>query len=140
MLNQILNSMFHLNIQLKEVNNKTKLIYEPGLLDQQLKEQIKEYKTQLIKRIEENEAAMKLGFLVFNHGQVYEYRFGLGSYIYIERLPNGLASAWRENFMPKQQQAYKTKTIIQNAPFNKAYQEAEKFICWLNKQQRKKVG
>lgn len=79
MLNQILNSMFHLNIQLKEVNNKTKLIYEPGLLDQQLKEQIKEYKTQLIERIEENEAAMKLGFLVFNHGQVYEYRFGLAA-------------------------------------------------------------
>jgi hypothetical protein len=121
MLYQLLNIMYHLNIEIKEINNKTKLVYEKGILNEELKEQIKTYKGLLLQRLDENEKAQKLGFIVYHHGELYEYRYGLGAFLYVERLQNGKAIAWRENFLPNQQLAYKTKIIVQNVPFEKAF-------------------
>jgi hypothetical protein len=133
--------MYHLNIEIKEINNKTKLIYENGILNEELKEQIKTYKGLLLQRLDENEKAQKLGFIVYHHGEFYEYRYGLGAFLYVERLQNGRAIAWRENFLPNQQQAYKTKIIVQNVSFVKAFDQAEGFINWMNKNRgKKRVG
>jgi hypothetical protein len=141
MLYQLLNTMYHLNIEIQEKDNKTKLIYENGILNEELKEQIKIYKGLLLQRLDENERAKKLGFIVYHHGELYEHRYGLGAFLYIERLQDGKAIAWRENFLPNQQQAYKTKTIIQNVPFEKALDQAEGFINWMNKNRgKKRVG
>ncbi len=140
MINQLLNKMYHLNIQIKDIEGKTKLIYEPGLLDQQLKEQIRLHKDALLIRMSENHSANKLGFLVFNHGALYEYRYGLGAFLYIERLPNGKVSAWRENYLPAQERSYKVVNIAHNVPFDKAFEKAEGFIIWLSKKQKMKVG
>jgi hypothetical protein len=140
MINQILNAMYHLNIQIKEIDNKTKLIYDPGLLDATLKALIKQHKKGILQRIEENEAARNIGFLVYHHGLVYEYRYGLGAYIYIERLPNGRVSAWRENYLPGQDKPFKTKIIAENVSFKKGLKDAKGFICWLNKKHGRKVG
>lgn len=137
MLNQLLNTMYHLNIQIKEINYKTKLIYEPGLLDKGLKEEIKKHKEDLIKLLKENEIAQKDGFIVFNHGQLYEYRYGWGAYVYVERLPNDRATSWRANYRQDQIEPYKTKNIAQNVPFEKAYEQALGFVKWL---QGKRVG
>ena len=100
MINQLLNTMYHLNIQIKEIDNKTKLIYEPGQLNEKLKIEIKQQKQWILKRIEENELAKKMGFLIYQQGLIYEYRFGWSSFIYIERLPNGLTNVWRESHLP----------------------------------------
>jgi hypothetical protein len=141
MVYQLLNTMYHLNIQIKEIDNKIKLIYENGVLNEYLKEQIKNHKDMLIQRLDENERARKLGFFVYHHGEFYEYRYGLGAFLYIERHSNGKSSAWRENFLPDQQQAYKTKTIVQNVSFEKAFDQAEGFINWINKNRgKKRVG
>jgi hypothetical protein len=141
MLYQLLNTMYHLNIEIQEKDNKTKLIYENGILNEELKERIKTSKGLLLQRLDENEKAKKLGFIVYNHGELFEYRFGLGAFLYIERLQNGRATAWRENFAPNQQLAYKTRTIVQNVPFEKAFDQAERFINWLNKNRgKKRVG
>jgi hypothetical protein len=141
MLYQLLNIMYHLNIEIKEINNKTKLIYENGILNEELKEQIKSYKDLLLQRLDENEKAQKLGFIVYHHGELYEYRYGLGAFLYIERLQNGKANAWRENFAPGQQHAYKTKIIVQNVSFAKVFEQAEGFINWMNKNRgKKRVG
>jgi hypothetical protein len=141
MLYQLLNIMYHLKIEIKEINNKTRLVYENGILDEELKEQIKTYKCLLLQRLDENEKAQKLGFIVYHHGELYEYRYGLGAFLYVERLQNGRANAWRENFAPGQQQAYKTKIIVQNVLFEKAFDQAEGFINWMNKNRgKKRVG
>ncbi|MGG0718375.1 hypothetical protein ABE096_12395 [Robertmurraya massiliosenegalensis] len=140
MINQLLNTMYNLNIKIKEKDNKTKLIYEHGLIDDGIKEQIKLNKKELLQWIDENETARKIGFLVYNHGQLYEYRFGRGSYLFVERLPNGKASSWRENYKEGDRKAYRTKSIVQNVPFERAFEEAASFIDWLNKKRGKKVG
>jgi hypothetical protein len=141
MLYQLLNIMYHLNIEIREINNKTKLFYENGILNEELKEQIKTYKDLLLRRLDENEKAQKLGFIVYHHGELYEYRYGLGAFLYVERLQNGKAIACRENFLPNQQHAYKTKIIVQNVPFDKAFDQAEGFINWMNKNRgKKRVG
>lgn len=137
MINQLLNMMYHQNIQIKEIDNITKLLYAPGQINDELKKQIIQNKAGLLQRLDENEQARKTGFLIYNHGQLYEYRYGLGAYLYIERLPDGKANTWRENYLPGQQMAYKTKGIVQNVPFLKAYLEANRFIDWLKKQKRK---
>jgi hypothetical protein len=140
MINQLLNTMYHLNIQIKEIDNKTKLIYEPGQLEEKLKDLIREHKEGILQRLEENEAARNLGFQIYHHGLIYEYRYGLGAYIYIERLPNGRASAWRENYLPGQNKPFKTKIMGENVGFNKALKDAQGFISWLNEKRGRKVG
>lgn len=139
MINQLLNVMYHLNIQIKEINGKTKLIYEFGLLDETLKTLIKQHKERIMQRLVENEAARKLGFLVYHHGHIYEYRYGFGAYIYIERHPGGLASAWRDNYLPGQNKPFKTKIIAENVEFKKAFKDTKGFIEWLNKKRSRKV-
>jgi hypothetical protein len=140
MINQLLNTMYQLKIEIKETDNKTKLIYDPGLLNETLKNLIKQHKKGILQRLEENEAARNIGFLVYHHGLIYEYRYGLGAYIYIERHPSGLASAWRENYLPGQNQPFKSKIIVENVGFNKAFKDAKGFIEWLNKKRGRKVG
>lgn len=133
MINPLLNTMYHLNIQIKKVDHKTKLIYEPGQLDENLKIEIKQQKQRILQRFEENEFAKKTGFLIYNHGLLYEYQYGWGSFIYIERLPNGLTNVWRENYLPDQKRPNKSKSIRENVPFMKGLKEAQGFINWLNK-------
>jgi hypothetical protein len=125
--------MYHLNIEIKEIDQQIKLIYLSGQLDETLKEQIKQYKKGILKRLEENEAAKKEGFLVYNHGLMYEYRYGLGAFIFIERHSNGLVSVWRENYLPDQNKPFKTKIMVENVSIKKGFENAQGFINWLKK-------
>ncbi|WP_313799073.1 hypothetical protein [Cytobacillus sp.] len=138
MITQLLNTMYHLNIEIKEIDNKTKLVYAPDILNAELKELIKQHKPSLLQRLDENQAARRIGFLIYHHGMLYEYRYGRGAFLYIERLPNDKATSWRANFLPDQTKPYKTKTIVLNVPFQRAFDEAAGFINWLNK--KRKVG
>lgn len=139
MITQILNHMYHLNIEIKEINNQIKLIYDPMQLDESLKEQIKKHKNAILQRIKENDAARSVGFLVYSHGLIYEYRYGLGAYFFIERLPNGLTSAWRENHLPGKKSAFKTKIVVENVSFKKAFESGQGFVSWLKKNSKTKV-
>lgn len=140
MIDQLLNTMYHLNIKIKEQDNKTKLVYASGLINEQLKAAIKQNKELLLQRLDENESARKIGFLVYHHGALYEYRYGRGSFLYIERLPNGKATAWRANYQPDKEEPYRTNIIVQNATFERAFEQAIGFIDWLNKKNKRKVG
>jgi hypothetical protein len=122
---------------LKTHHKKIKLIYSPGQLDDLIKEQIKQNKKGILDRIEENEAARRAGFLVYQHGMFYEYRYGFGAYLFIERLPNGLASVWRENYLPEKPTPIKTKVMAENVPFKKVFENAQGFISWLKKHNNK---
>ncbi|USK56360.1 hypothetical protein LIS82_07775 [Cytobacillus solani] len=136
MINQLLNTMYHLNIEIKEIDNKTKLVYGSGILNSELKELIKQHKPLLLQRLDENQAAKRIGFLIYHHGLLYEYRYGRGAFLYIERLPNGKATAWRANYLPDQTEPYKTKTIVHNVLFQRAFDEAAGFIEWINKKRK----
>lgn len=140
MIYQILNNMYQKNIEIKEINNTVKLIYENGLIDDHLKNKIKQYKSELLQRLEENKVAREAGFLVYHHGLFYEYRYGRGAFLYIERLPNGQSVAWRANYQPEQTTPYKVKIIVENVPFSRAYKEATGFIEWMNKKRGERVG
>ena len=58
MIDNLLNDMYNLKIEIKEVNYRTKLIYNPGLVSNELKSQIKQHKKEIMQRIKENEAAL----------------------------------------------------------------------------------
>lgn len=135
MLYNILCEMDNLNIQIKIKNKKLSLIYEEGTLPMEFKQKIKQHKQQLIKRLEENEMAREKGFLIYCYGELYEYRYGLGAYLFIER-EGDLAIAWRANYMPEEKQPYKIKMLAERVPFEKAFHEAASFIDWLQRQKR----
>ena len=80
------------------------------------------------------------GFLVYQQGQFYEFRYGRGAFLYIERHTDGTATAWRDNFKNDNLTPYKTKIMANNVPFVKAYKEAASFIEWLNKKRGWRVG
>jgi hypothetical protein len=125
-----------LNIQLKIKNKKLSLIYEEGTLPLELKKVIKEHKYEIIKRLEENELARAKGFLVHQYGEMYEFRYGAGAYLFIER-EGELAYAWRANYMPDEQKPYKIKTLAERVPFEQAFEEAAGFIDWLHRQRKR---
>ncbi|MCX8045513.1 hypothetical protein CI793_11235 [Anoxybacillus ayderensis] len=135
MLYNIFYEIDNLNIQIKIKNKKLSLIYEEGTLPLDLKKQIKQHKQQIIKRLEENELARAKGFLVHLYGEFYEFRYGAGAYLFIER-EGELAHAWRANYMPDEQKPYKIKTLAERVPFEQAFEEAAGFIDWLQRQKR----
>ncbi|MBE2941941.1 hypothetical protein HPK10_02055 [Anoxybacillus flavithermus] len=135
MLYKIFCEIDNLNIQIKIKNKKLSLIYEEGTLPLELKKAIKEHKYEIMKRLEENEMARAKGFLIYRYGELYEYRYGLGAYLFIER-EGDLAIAWRANYMPEEKQPYKIKMLAERVTFEKAFQEAENFINWLQRQKR----
>lgn len=138
MINNLLNIMYDLNIEIIEKNNKIKLIYQ-NYIDEKLKAQIKEYKIEILQQLKENAAAKEIGFLVYQHGLFYEYRYGRGAFLH--RTPSKWSSNSLEgNHREDQKGAYKTKIIVQNVPFERAFKEAMGFIGWLRKWQGKRVG
>jgi hypothetical protein len=137
MLNQLLKDMYNKNIQIElKSNNKLNLIYEQGTLTFELKEKIKQYKQQLIQRLKENAAAKEKGFLLYDFGSFYEYRYGLGAFLFIERHPDGSASSWRANYAVDENKPYKIINLKTNVPFHEAFVEAASFIDWLKKRRR----
>lgn len=137
MLNQLLKDMYNQNIQIEiKNNNKLNLIYEQGMLTPELKENIKLYKQKLIQRLKENAAAQEKGFLVYEFGMFYEYRYGLGAFLFIERNPDGSASSWRANYAANETKPYKIKFLKREAAFEDAYREAASFVDWFKKKRR----
>ncbi|BDG46407.1 hypothetical protein [Parageobacillus sp. KH3-4] len=135
MLYNLFYQIENLNIQIKIKNNKLSLVYEEGTLSLDLKKQIKQHKQQIIKRLEENEQARKKGFLVYCYGEFYEFRYGAGAYLFIER-EGELAIAWRANYLPDESRPYKIKVLAERVPFERAFQEAVGFIDWLQRQRK----
>ncbi|MFC4323675.1 TubC N-terminal docking domain-related protein [Litchfieldia salsa] len=140
MISQLLNEMYHLNIQLNIKDEKISLIYEDGVLTNDLKQKIKFNKKYLMKRLVENEIAIKKGFQIYNHGDLYEYRYGLGAFIYIERDLEGKSSAWIANYAKNENKPYKVTMISSNTTFDAAFNKAAGFIDWLNKKNGRRVG
>lgn len=137
MLNQLLKDMYNKNIQI-EIKNKhaLNLIYEHGVLTQGFKEKIKKNKEQLIQRLKENAAAKEKGFLVYEFGMFYEYRYGLGAFLFIERNDEGTASSWRANYAADECKPYKIKYLRKDVRFEEAFNEAANFVDWLKKKRR----
>ncbi|HHY72254.1 MAG TPA: hypothetical protein GX497_03335 [Bacillus bacterium] len=137
MLNQLLKEMYNKNIQIEvKEKNTLNLIYEQGVLTPELKQFIKKNKQQLIKRLKENDAAQKKGFLVYEFGMLYEYRYGLGAFLFIERNPEGSTTSWRANYGTGDSKPYKIKFLRRDVDFEDAYREAANFVDWLKKKRR----
>lgn len=132
--------MYHLNIQIKEENKKLKLSYEQGILPEDLRLDIKKHKQALLERLQENDEAKQLGFCIYNHGDLLEYRYGNQAYLYVERLPGGFADAWRANYKQGETEPYKVKVVAKNVPYSKAFEKAAGFVRWLNKQNKRWVS
>lgn len=132
MISDLLHYLDHMDIIISLNNEKLRLKYKKENINQKIKEQIKNYKPLIIKRIKENEQAIEKGFMVYSHGDLYEYRYGYNSFLFIERMDNYKAIAWRANYRQDDTKPYKVKTIA-NSTFSEAFQQSSSFIDWLNK-------
>ncbi|MBE3553585.1 MAG: hypothetical protein IMW85_00935 [Thermicanus sp.] len=140
MITKLLNEMYRENIQIIEKEGKTKLIYELGALNIEMKKRILDNKTELLKRIRENATARKAGLLVYNHGEFYEYQYGKRAFLYIERQSDGTVNVWRENYLPDHNDPYKVKVVAKGVSFERGLKEAEGFIRWLGRERNGKYA
>ncbi|SEO80724.1 hypothetical protein SAMN04488134_11366 [Amphibacillus marinus] len=139
MINNLLDQLVHNNIQLIiSDNQKLKLLYQKNNVTDELKNQITKNKLKIMQRLLENKQARSVGFNIYGSGDLYEYRYGFGSYLYIERSANDLVTAWRANYPKGGDKPYKLKIIRKNSSFEKAFKEAKGFIDWLNKKNGKR--
>ena len=136
-MQELLQELFHRDIQLIVNDNNIKMIYQKENINTQIKNKIKEQKKELIKRLKENEIAIENDWIVHGQGELYEYRYGFASYIFIERQPNDKVTAWRANYRKDELKPYKVKIIGKNIEFDKAMEEASGFIKWLQKRNRR---
>lgn len=97
-------------------------------------------KRKIAKRFQENKFAKKKGFMIYNHGLLYEYRYGFGAFLYVERLQNGLAHAWRANYALGKEKPYKIITVAETTSFSKAFKSAIGFVDWIERRRRSKAG
>lgn len=131
MISEFLHFLYHLDIYISVSNDRLRLKYKT--IDIKTKEQIKQQKPLLIKRLKENDEAKKKGFLVYNYGDIYEFRYGLNSFLFIERLDNNKVQAWRANYRQDDSKPYKIKIISKDASFEEAFHKSCSFIDWLNR-------
>lgn len=136
-MQELLQELFHRDIQLVVNDQNIKMIYQKENINTQIKNNIKDQKKELIKRLKENEIALEHNWIVHGQGELYEYRYGFASYIFIERLPNDKVIAWRANYRKDELKPYKVKIIGKNIEFETAMEEASGFIKWLQKQSRR---
>lgn len=136
MIDALLNEMYQLNIELKQTGNKTKLVYKQSVINEQLKTAIKRNKNAIIQRIQENEIARLKGYLVYNNGELYEFRYGAFAFLYIERIEGNKARAYRVNYSPDKNTPIRTKILLEAGTFQQAWEKANGFITWLQSQKR----
>ncbi|OEH92530.1 hypothetical protein [Bacillus solimangrovi] len=136
MIGQILNEAYANNIILEHNDNKLKLIYKEGVLSEHLKYEIKQNKKFILERLRENQLASDKGFLIYNHGDLYEYRYGFGAYLYIEREHNNKVSAWRANYPKDDNKPNRIIYLVKNTTFGHAFTKAVGFIDWLKRKKR----
>jgi flagellar biosynthesis/type III secretory pathway chaperone len=130
MLYQLLNQMYDLNIQLEKEQDRF-LVH--GEAPEDLLQVIKKHKQEIIQRLQDNKQAMDLGFTVHQHGELYEYRYGKRAYLFIERHPGDLASAWKETVVDTPNKPNRIKEVCHNVRFAKAFKDAAGFVEWLNR-------
>lgn len=131
MISDFMHYLYHMDIYISVSNERLRLKYKT--IDIKTKENIKQLKPLLIKRLKENEDAINKGFIVYNYGDLYEFRYGLNSFLFIERLDEQKATSWRANYRKDDNKPYKVITIARNTSFEEAFQQASSFIDWLNK-------
>lgn len=133
-MDNLLDHLNDQNIQIVVLDNQNlKLLYQKNQMTKELKIQIKKYKKKIIERQKQNEQARSKGFNVYGHGDLYEYRYGFCSFLFIERYSNDLVTAWRANYPKGEDKPYKIKIIRKNSSFERAFRDAVGFIDWLKK-------
>ncbi|MFT8390741.1 MAG: hypothetical protein ABF683_05610 [Sporolactobacillus sp.] len=134
----LLENVYQKNIKMIQ-KNKSYQFFSSQKLGLSLKEAVRVNRKTLVQRYLENEAARRLGFLVYAHGAFYERQYGRGSFLYLERfpLPDGLesVSAWRENYPSGRSISSKMTILVKDVSFAEAFGQAARFITWLNKKQ-----
>jgi hypothetical protein len=127
----LLRELYARDIQLSSHDNKIRYKCPKNTLNPELINLIKHHKSPTLHRIKQNEAAKKQGFLIIDHGQLYEYRYSYNGYLYIERNLDGTTTAWRENHI------YDDYLIISNhKPFWVSFKESCEFLSWLKDQDK----
>lgn len=136
-LTQLFSKLYHYDVQLLLDNGYLKLKYKQNLKESKeiikLKQQIKNRKKDLIKRLDENNKALNKNFLIYNDGDLYEYRYGFNSFLFIERLDDNLTDCYRLNFRKDDPAPYRVVILTKNVPFDISYKKALGFIEWLNR-------
>lgn len=133
MISNFLHALYHLDIDIFLINEKIRVKYKKEITNKETIEKIKILKPLILKRLKENEIAAEKGFLIHYYGDLYEYRYGLNSYLFIERLDDYKAIAWRANYRNDDSKPYNIKIIANNVSFHDAFQKATSFIDWMNK-------
>jgi TubC N-terminal docking domain len=139
MITILLRDLYSRDVDLWAEGDKLKFKCKGGVLSLSDKEQLKQFKSEIIQRFQENEQAKAKGFIVVDHGELYEYHYSPAGFLYIERNPDGTVSAWRENHKQEESKATNIKVIAENTTFDEALNEASGFIEWLNIRKQRKV-
>ncbi|SES17994.1 hypothetical protein SAMN04487944_12220 [Gracilibacillus ureilyticus] len=132
MLNNLLDKIYAHNIQIVLTKNKRiKIIYKKDKKIEKLKQEIKENRRNIAKRLAENQKAIDKGFHLYEHGDLYEYRYGYLSYLYIERNGDKLVLVYRLNYHKGSSKPYRTVIIGEYCSFEEGFNEAVGFLNWL---------
>lgn len=140
MISNFLHELYHLDIDIFIINEKIRVKYKKEITKKETIEKIKKLKPLILKRLKENEIAVDKGFTIYHFGDLYEYRYGLNSYLFIERLDDYKAIAWRANYRSDDSKPYKTTIISENVSFNEAFQQSVNFIDWVKNKGRRYIS
>ncbi|MFC4403819.1 hypothetical protein [Gracilibacillus xinjiangensis] len=131
MLNTLLDKIYTNNIQLTLHHKNIKIEYKMDQNIEKIKQEIKQHKRKIVKRLTENQKAADKGFFIYGHGDLYEYRYGFHSYLYMERHDNELVSIYRLKYQKGSSVPYKTTVMRKNCSFERGFDRAAGFIDWV---------
>lgn len=136
MITSLLKHAYSMDVELWTENGKLKYKAPEGALTV-LKQDIVDNKGSLIMRLEQNEAAKIEQWVVFEFGEMYSKTLGFRTELCIFRNEDETFTVWRGGWKTGESRPSWQKTMVGNAPFQEAFNEANSYMNWSKKKPAK---
>lgn len=137
MIYSILSECWKHDVFLTVVDGQLLADYKKGTFPDELRFKVQQYKTLLTERVKQNQLLKGEKWFVGCFGDVYEYRLGFKSYLYIERESEQAFTLWRRT--QREIGEDKTKIFLSSASFEQVYKKAASYINWWTGKQERAV-
>ncbi|EMI11237.1 hypothetical protein [Anoxybacillus gonensis] len=111
--------------------DKLKLL-DPRPLTTDMKNQLREHKTEILELFKREELAKKRGWIAFPYGGGYEKQISRNTSVFIFLEDDGTYTVWRATWFEGAAPA-KESTIVERVDFETAFERANNYVQWFQK-------
>lgn len=136
MITSLLEEAYRCDLHLWVENQTLKYKSTAGSLTPDLLQQLKDNKTFIIARLNQNETMKRAGWLTYRSGEAYSKTITQSSMLFMFRESEHSFCVWRGTWRQDKSTPISERTIVNEVNFITAFQKAESYYSFLTSQKR----